>query len=289
MGALTIFMNIQHDESTFISADRTEIYQQSWRSDLHPQALIAIVHGYAEHSGRYQRIATDLVSAGFEVHSFDLRGHGKSDGDRCCVDSIDDYLTDLDLFLTQIRQKSQHLAIFLLGHSLGGAIALRYTIEYQPNLQGLMLSAPFLGQRDRDIPPPMLKFVGSISRLLPKLPTVAVDASFIARDPAVVRAYIEDPLVDRSRMPLRTLTEIFGNIRYIKAHQQAIELPILIMHGTNDGLAGVMHSQQLYQEIGSTDKSLKLYPDSYHEIFNEPERERALSDLIDWLMAHRFY
>ncbi len=279
-------MEIQHAEGTFLAADRTEIYQQSWRSALPPRAIIAIVHGYAEHSGRYQRIATDLVNAGFEIHSFDLRGHGKSGGDRCYVDSIHDYLIDLDLFLTQLRQKSQNIGIFLLGHSLGGALALRYTIEYQPKFQGLILSAPFLGQRDRSNPSlGIVKVVSAIGWLLPKFPTFKLDASQISRDPEIVRAYIEDPLVDRSRTPLRTVAAITANIHQIEACQQAIDLPILLMHGTDDGLAGVMHSERLYAGISSTDKSLKLYSGLYHEIFNEPERERVVADAIDWSIA----
>jgi acylglycerol lipase len=281
-------MTIQHDENIFLTTDGTEIYRQSWQpSDLLPHALVALVHGYAEHSGRYSRLATDLVDAGFAVASFDLRGHGKSSGDRCYVNNIDDYLTDLELFLTQLRHQSPNLPIFLLGHSLGGAIALRYIIEYEPNFQGLILSAPFLGQRDRAIPPSILKLLGALSRLSPKLPTITVDATQISRDPTIVQAYLNDGLVDRSKMPLRTLVTIFENIDRIKLRQQSIALPILIMHGGNDGLAGMIHSQQLYTAMSSTDKSLKLYPDSYHEIFNEPEREAIVRDLIKWLNARR--
>ena len=281
-------MQIQHDEGTFLATDRTEIYQQSWQPVATPAlAIIALVHGYGEHSGRYARVATDLVRAGFAVYSFDLRGHGKSGGDRCYIDSINDYLTDLDLFLTQLRQKSQNIGVFLLGHSLGGAIALRYTIESKPAFQGLILSAPFLGQRDKDPPPPIVvNLVRSIGWLLPKLPTVKLDTSQLSRDVAIVRAYLDDPLVARSKMPLRTLAEIFTNIQHIRARQSEIYLPILIMHGTNDGLAGVAHSERLYPGISSMDKSLRLYSGLYHEIFNEPERAVVVADLIDWVKAH---
>jgi acylglycerol lipase len=278
-------IKIHHDESKFLAADGTEIYRQSWRSELPARAIIAIVHGYAEHSGRYRHLATDLVEAGFAVYSFDLRGHGKSGGDRVYVDAINDYLTDLDVFLTQLRHQSP-MQIFLLGHSLGGEIALRYTIDYQPNLQGVILSSPFLGRGDRDIPPLVIKLLGGISRLVPKLPTITVDASQISRDRAIVRSYLEDPLIDRVRMPLRTLVAIFENIHQIKLRQQSIALPTLIMHGSSDGIAGVIHSERLYAQISSADKSLKIYADLYHEIFNEPERATIVSDLLEWLNAH---
>jgi acylglycerol lipase len=280
-------MQIDRDEGIFLTTDRTEIYQQSWRSAVPPRAIIAIVHGYAEHSGRYTRLATDLVRAGYHVYSFDLRGHGKSSGDRCYVDAIGDYLADLDLFLERICQQSPDLELFLLGHSLGGAIALRYALESNRSIGGLMLSAPFLGQQDRANPAPMVvKLVGALSRLLPKLPTFKLDTSLLSRDPAIVQQYLTDPLVDLDRTPLRTVAEITANIQQIQDRHQEIDLPILIMHGTQDGIAGAIHSEMLYAGIRSADKSLKLYPGLYHEIFNEPERDRVLADLLDWLGSH---
>ncbi len=280
-------MNIQHQESTYLAKDSTEIYQQSWQPvDRPAQAIITIVHGYGEHSSRYTHVAKELVEKGFAVHSFDLRGHGKSSGDRCYVDTINDYLRDLDRFIEQIWRQSPHLELFLIGHSLGGAIALRYTIEYKRSIYGLILSAPFLGSRAEDFPAPVVAFIRLLSQFLPKLPSIRVDSSQISSDPAIVQAYRTDPLVNTAKMPLRTLAEIFSNIHQIKQRQQSIALPILIMHGTADGLAHVSHSERLYAEISSVDKTLKLYPDLYHEIFNEPDRSRVFSDLNEWLLSH---
>jgi acylglycerol lipase len=283
-------MNIQHQESTYLAADRTEIYQQSWQSVDRPiRAIIAIVHGYAEHSNRYTHVATELVAQGFAVYSFDLRGHGKSSGDRCYVDSFSDYLTDLDRFLSEIRQHQPERELFLLGHSMGGAISLRYVLDYQPDLRGLILSAPFLGSRAADFPAPVVASIELLSQFLPKLPFIRVDSSQISSDPAIVQAYRTDPLVSTAKMPLRTLAEIFGNIYQINQRQQAIALPILILHGTADGLAHVSHSEKLYAGISSVDKTLKLYPGLYHEIFNEPDRSQVFTDLHDWLTAHLFH
>jgi acylglycerol lipase len=280
-------MNIQHHESTYLAADRTEIYQQSWQPvDLPIRAIIAIVHGYAEHSDRYIHVAKNLVEQGFAVHSFDLQGHGKSGGDRCYVDAFSDYLTDLDRFLTEIRQQHPEQELFLLGHSLGGAISLRYILDYQPDISGLILSAPFLGSRAEDFPAPVVAFIRLLSQFLPKLPSIRVDSSQISSDPAIVQAYRTDPSVTTAKMPLRTLAEIFGNIHQIKQRQKSIALPILIMHGTADGLAHVSHSERLYAEISSVDRTLKLYPGLYHEIFNEPDRSQIFTDLNDWLLAH---
>jgi acylglycerol lipase len=280
-------MNIHHHESTYLTTDRTEIYQQSWQPvDRPARAIIAIVHGYGEHSSRYTHVAQALVEKGFAVYSFDLRGHGKSGGDRCYVDTINDYLTDLDRFLEQIWQQSPALELFLIGHSLGGAIALRYTIEYQRSICGLILSAPFLGSRAEDFPAAVVAFIKLLSQFLPKLPSIRVDSSQISSDPAIVQAYRTDPLVNTAKMPLRTLAEIFDNIHQIKQRQQEIELPMLIMHGTADGLAHVSHSERLYAGIRSVDKSLKLYSDLYHEIFNEPEQAGVFADLNQWLTSH---
>jgi alpha-beta hydrolase superfamily lysophospholipase len=280
-------MNIEHQESRSIAADRTEIYQQSWQPADRPiQAIVAIVHGYAEHSNRYIHVATNLAAQGFAVYSFDLRGHGKSGGNRCFVNSFSDYLTDLDRFLTEIRQHHPQRELFLLGHSLGGAIALRYVLDYQTSLQGLILSAPFLGSRAENTPAPVVASIQLLSQFLPKLPSVRVDSSQISSDPAIVQAYRTDPLVNTAKMPLRTLAEIFRNIHQIQHRQHAIELPILIMHGTADGLAHVSHSESLAAGVQSTDKTLKLYPGLYHEIFNEPDRSRVFTDLHQWLTTH---
>jgi acylglycerol lipase len=280
-------MNVQHYANIYIASDRTKIYQQSWQPvDLPIRAIIAIVHGYAEHSDRYSHVATNLVEQGFAVYSFDLRGHGKSSGDRCYVDAFSDYLTDLDRFLTEIRQQHPERELFLLGHSMGGAIALRYVLDYQPDLRGLILSAPFLGSRAEDFPAPIVASIQLLSHFLPKLPSVRVDSSQISSDPAIVQAYRTDPLVNTAKMPLRTLAEIFGNIQQIEQRQQAIALPMLIMHGTADGLAHVSHSERLYAGVNSVDKTLKLYPGLYHEIFNEPDRSRVFTDLNQWLTAH---
>jgi acylglycerol lipase len=279
-------MNIQHQESRYIANDRTTIYQQSWQPVDRPiRAIVAIVHGYAEHSNRYSHVVTNLVEQGFAVYSFDLRGHGKSSGDRCYVNSFSDYLKDLDRFLTEIRQHHPERELFLLGHSMGGAISLRYVLDYQPDLRGLILSAPFLGSRAADFPVSVVAFIKLLSQFLPKLPSVRVDSSQISSDPAIVHAYRTDPLVNTAKMPLRTLAEIFGNIHQIKQREQAIALPILIMHGTADGLAHVSHSEKLYAGISSVDKTLKLYPGLYHEIFNEPDRSRVFTDLNQWLTA----
>ena len=280
-------MNIHHQESTYLTTDRTEIYQQSWHpADRPARAIIVIVHGYGEHSNRYTHVATNLVAQGFAVYSFDLRGHGKSSGDRCFVNSFSDYLTDLDRFLTEIRQQQPEREIFLLGHSMGGAIALRYILDYHPAIRGLILSAPFLGSRAEDFPPAVVAFVKLLSQFLPKLPSIRVDSIQISSDPAIVQAYRTDPLVNTAKMPLRTLAEIFDNIQQVKQRQYAIDLPILIMHGTADGLAQVSHSERLYAGISSVDKSLKLYSDLYHEIFNEPERASVFTDLNEWLTVH---
>jgi acylglycerol lipase len=280
-------MNVQHRANMCIASDRTKIYQQSWQPVDRPiLAIVAIVHGYAEHSNRYIHVATELVAQGFAVHSFDLRGHGKSSGDRCFVNSFSDYLTDLDRFLTEIRQQYPDRELFLLGHSLGGAISLRYVLDYQPDIRGLILSAPFLGSRAEDVPAPVVAFVKLLSQFLPKLPSIRVDASQISSDPEIVQAYRTDPLVNTAKMPLRTLAEIFGNIHQIKQRQHTIALPLLIMHGTADGLAHVSHSERLSEGISSVDKTLKLYRGLYHEIFNESDRSRVFTDLNEWLTAH---
>jgi len=249
-----------------------------------PKALIIIVHGLAEHSGRYIHVIKHLTDAGYVVWAFDLRGHGRSEGHRSFVKSFDDYLSDLDLALDRARKEFPNLPLFLFGHSMGGAVTTLYTITRKPAINGLLLSAASL-QISAAVSPFLVKIAPLISALFPKMKTIVLDGSAISRDPVIVQSYNDDPLNYRRGIPARTGAELNAAIRRIQTRMETIEVPLLIMHGTIDRLADIVGSQLLFEKAESSDKTLKIYDGFYHEILNDPEKNRVLNDMQEWLDA----
>ncbi len=260
------------------------LHQQTWLGDA-PKAAIVLVHGYAEHSGRYAHVGERFTEAGYDIYAFDLRGHGRSDGKpRVYVRSIDEYTGDVDRFLTSVREKTADLPIFLLGHSMGGAISARFLVDGERGLAGAILSAPAV-RRAGIFGRPVEGLFMFIAGLVPRWHFPKLDDAKVSRDPEVVERYDNDPLIYREGMPLGTAAAIVRSARYVDKNAGQIELPIFIGHGTDDALVNHIASERLHDRVGSKDKTLKLYPDLYHEILNEPERDQVMQDMIDWLDA----
>jgi acylglycerol lipase len=276
---------VRHNQGNFKAADGLSLFEQWWETETGPKAAVAIVHGLAEHSSRYVHVAEHLARGGYAVDTFDLRGHGRSEGRRAFIRSFDEFLADLDLFLGRVRARHRRTPVFLLGHSMGGGITPLFVITRKPEIRGLILSAGALKISD-DISPLLIRMSGIVGRILPKLPTIKLDSSAISRDPEVVKHYDNDPLNYRGGTPARTGAEIVRATRRIQAQMEAITLPLLILHGTADRLTDIEGSKQLYARAGSSDKTLKLYDGLYHEILNEPEKARVLEDIVHWLDTH---
>jgi len=276
---------MKHQEGHFKGLKDLEIYYQSWLPEGDPVAVLLVVHGLAEHSGRYGNVVDYLVPKGYAVYAPDHRGHGRSGGKRVYVDHFTDYLDDLKTFFDMVQGRHPDHEIFIVGHSMGGTIGLAYTLRHQEELDGLVLSGATV--RVGESIPPLIITVGKlISRLLPKMGMVVLDASAISRDPAVVAAYDNDPLVFRGKVPARMGAELIATMQAFPEQVSGLRLPILIMHGTADRLGDPQGSQWLYEAVGSTDKTLKLYEGYYHEIFNEPEHDQVLADVENWLAGH---
>ena len=278
---------MQHDASTLTTDDDLTLATRRWTPSGRPKAVVALVHGIGEHSGRYAHVATHLMLHGYAVHAFDLRGHGRSEGEpRVYVDSFEAYIDDLALFLAYVHADAPRLPLFLYGHSLGGAIAAYYVAERGTDgLAGLILSSAAL-KIPADLSPILQKAAGVLSRLVPKLPLTKLDTSDLSRDPAVVRAYEQDPLVYTGGVRPRVGAEILRVTDYLQRHAAAFTLPLYLYHGTADKITDPEGSRLLYERAPSDDKTLNLYEGLYHETHNEPERERVLTDLTDWLDAH---
>ena len=276
---------MKHQEGHFKGLKDLELYYQAWLPAGDPRAVLLVVHGLAEHSGRYGNVVNFFVPKGYAVYAPDHRGHGRSGGQRAYVERFTDYLEDLKTFFNMVRGWHPDRKIFMVGHSMGGTIGLTYALRHQEELDGLALSGATV--RVGESISPLTVAVGKlIALLLPKMGTVVLDASAISRDPAVVAAYDNDPLVFRGKIPARMGAELIRTMETLPNQVSQLRLPILIMHGTADRLGDPQGSQWLFDAVGSADKTLKLYEGYYHEIFNEPEHERVLADVEAWLTAH---
>jgi acylglycerol lipase len=271
-------------EGEFTGAGGLRIVWRAWLPDAEPRAVVVIAHGAGEHIGRYEHVAARLVSSGFAVYGLDHRGHGHSDGPRALIDRVSNAVADLDQFVVMAAGEHPGKDVFLLGHSMGGCLALCYTLAHQQRLTGLMLSGPLAALDAAPAPVRMLAAV--LSALTPKLPLFGVDASLVSRDPAVVAAYQSDPLVYHGKLPVRTISELAGAVDSFPNAVGAITLPTLIMYGTADKLAPPAGSVMLGEKISASDKTVIPYEGLYHEILNEPEQGRVMDDMCAWLNAH---
>jgi acylglycerol lipase len=212
-------------------------------------------------------MADYFVSRGYAVYAPDHRGHGRSDGERVYVEQFSDYVDDLKTFFDIVRGENPGKKIFLVGHSMGSVIALLFTARYQDELAGLITSGGGIGSGSEPAPPRQPE--GQ------PLPT-----DFLSRDPAVIEAYVNDPLVYRGPVPSR----LGGMMGDIAEAVPSVKLPALIMAG--DAVADGARSKTMYSLLGSDDKTLKLYEGLRHEIFNEPEQLQVFGDLAAWLDGH---
>ena len=246
----------------------------------HPH--IALVHGVAEHGGRYRHVEEFLARHGVGSSIMDLRGHGRSEGRRVWAPGFESYLEDLDLFLRHVHSRARR--VFLAGHSLGGLIAVRYaeTRSPTPALRGLITSGAAL--RATIAPPaPVVWLLKQLNRLSSaiRLPGLVKPAQ-LSRDPEVVRGYETDPLVPRHLTTGLGLAGLEAG-RLALAEADRIDVPTLVLHGGQDTLVDPAGSEDLHSRLRVDDRQLRIYPGLFHEIFNEPEREEVLGDVVRWV------
>jgi acylglycerol lipase len=274
---------VTHTTGRLAGAGGRAIFWQSW-SPVQARGVVIIVHGFGEHSGRYEHVARRLVAAGYATYALDHRGHGRSAGQRAVIDRVDDAVADIDQVVTLAGDAQPGLPVFMLGHSMGGLLAVEYALEHQDRLAGLLLSGA-LAALDA-APAPARLMARMLSMVAPTAGMVALDASLISRDPQVVAAYRSDPLVHHGKLPARTVAELMAAGRRFPDRVPEISVPTLIMYGSEDRLCPPSGSVMLGDRIGAADVTIKPYEGLYHEILNEPERETVLDDVCAWLDAH---
>jgi acylglycerol lipase len=276
---------VRHATGFLQGAGGRRIFWQTWSPEGATRAVIVLVHGASEHSDRYGHVADALVQDGYAVHALDHRGHGRSDGPRGVIDRLDSAVSDVDQLVLEAGEQHPGAPVYMLGHSMGGTVALAYAIRFAPDerLAGLILSGPLAALAAAPAP---LRLIGRLlSVVAPNTPLVAIDASQVSRDPEVVNDYVSDPLVYHGKLPARTVAELAAAIETFPARVPEITVPTLILYGTADGLCPTDGSRMLAERIGAEDKTIKAYDGLYHEILNEPEQAEVLADIRSWLGA----
>jgi len=275
---------MDHNEGTFTGFGGLELYYQRWRPEGRPKAVLPIVHGFGEHSGRYGNVVDWFVPQGYAVYAFDLRGHGRSPGPRGYINEWAEFRGDVRSFLELVHEQEPERATFLLGHSMGGLIALEYALHHPEGLAGVIASGPVLAQVG--VSPLLLALSKVLSGILPRLTLdTKLDATAISRDQAVVEAYVNDPLVHSLGTP-RLSTELTRAVEWTQAHAAEMRIPCLIVHGSADRLAPPEGSRVFYENMTLTDKERQVYEGYYHEVFNDVGKERALAAVEAWIGRH---
>nr|MBM4730444.1 alpha/beta fold hydrolase [Prescottella equi] len=273
---------MQHTESEFVGVHGTRIVYDVWRPDGPPTGILLLAHGLGEHARRYDHVVERLVGLGLVVYAPDHRGHGRSGGKRIELHDWSEFLDDLHRLSAVAIAENPGLQRFLLGHSMGGAIALSYALDHQDELSGLILSAPavdVVGGKPRVV----IEIGKLLGRFAPGIPVETLDAKSVSRDPAVVAAYESDPLVHHGKVKAGIARGMILAAESFPARLPSLTIPVLLLHGTEDRLADVSGSRMIAAHAGSKDLTLKTYDGLFHEVFNEPEQEKVLDDLVDWL------
>ncbi|MBV9214130.1 MAG: lysophospholipase [Actinobacteria bacterium] len=277
-------MTASHEEGRFEGAGGVGIYWQGWVPPDRPRAVIVLAHGASEHGARYGWVAERLTIAGYALYALDHRGHGRSDGPRALIDRVDRAVEDIDTMRETASGRHPGAPVFLLGHSMGGCLAISYALRHEDRLAGLVLSGPVAALETAS---PVTRGVGAIlSAVAPKVGVFTVDPKLVSRDPEVVRDYEQDPLNHHGKLPARTVAELSAAVRGFPDRVPELRLPLLVMYGTADELVAPEGSVMVHERAGSADKRIVAYEGLAHEILNEPERELVVADLIDWLDGH---
>ena len=268
-------------EETVRSGDRG-IFVRSWQPDGSARAVVVLCHGFNSHSGYYVRTGEALAARGFAAYALDLRGRGRSDGERFYLESMSEYVQDIATVVALAKSRQVGLPTFLLGHSAGGVASCLYTIAHQAELAGFVCES-FAFQ----VPAPdfAIAALKGLSHLAPHAHVLRLKNEDFSRDPTIVAAMNADPLIAHETQPTRTVAELARADERLGREFPLITLPILILHGTADKATKPSGSKIFYDTAGSKDKTLKLYEGHYHDLLNDVGREEVLADIVQWIEA----
>lgn len=271
-------------ERSFEGFGGVRIVYDVWTPDTAPRGVLVLSHGLGEYARRYDHVAKRFGEAGLVTYALDHRGHGRSGGKRVLVRDIHEYTADFDTLVGIATREHHGLKCIVLGHSMGGGIVFAYGVERPDNYDLMVLSGPAVAAQDQ-VSPLLALAAKVLGAVVPGLPAQDLDVDAISRDPAVVAAYKDDPLVYHGKVPAGIGRALLQVGETMPQRAPALTAPLLVVHGEQDRLISVAGSRRLVECVGSTDVELKVYPGLYHEVFNEPEREQVLDDVVSWITA----
>jgi alpha-beta hydrolase superfamily lysophospholipase len=269
-------------ERTFDGVGGVRIVYDVWTPDTDPRGVVVLAHGLGEHARRYDHVAQRLGESGLITYALDHRGHGRSGGKRVYLRDISEYTDDFHTLVGIAAADHPGLTRVVLGHSMGGGIVFAYGVEHPDDYAAMVLSGPVVAAQDA-VSPMMLFVAKFLGKIAPGLPVEELPADAVSRDPDVVAAYIADPLVHHGKVPAGIIRALLGVGETMPQRAGALTAPLLVVHGEQDKLVPVAGSHHLVECVGSTDVHLKVYPELYHEVFNEPERAVVLDDVTSWI------
>lgn len=280
----------------FSGVGDVEIFYQCWKVE-HPRAVMIIVHGFGEHSDRYMEMAQHFAEMGISSYAVDHRGHGRSEGPRWNPESFDYYIDDLKTYVEMVKRWEPGKDIFMLGHSLGGEIALKYAILHPEALKGLITSAPAVGGflnismiGSMAIPDSMLRilspFLSIMAKVMPDrgMSGTQIDPKYLNHDLENYMAYADDPMVCHEPMKLRFQSEAGKNLLFLHDNANNLVVPCLIMNGSKDMLVPPNSVKEFYDKVQVEDKTFITYDGFYHEIFNEVWKDEVYQNTDAWLL-----
>jgi alpha-beta hydrolase superfamily lysophospholipase len=264
------------------SAGGIGIFLRSWKAVGRPRAVVVMCHGVNSHGGQYLWPAAQFAQAGFVPYALDLRGRGKSDGERYFVEDIADYVADVGATIAVAKARNTGLPVFLLGHSAGGVVSCSYALDHQAELAGLICESFAF-----KVPAPdaALAVIKGLSYVAPRLPVLKLKNEDFSRDPIAVRILNSDPLTAGEVQPAKTVAALVRANERLRREFARITLPVLILHGTADKATMPEGSQLFYDTAGSSDKSLKLYDGHFHDLLNDAGKESVMADIRGWIEA----
>jgi alpha-beta hydrolase superfamily lysophospholipase len=272
-------------ERSFDGIGGVRIVYDVWEpEDAECRGVVVLCHGYAEHARRYDHVAQRFGESGLAVYALDLRGHGRSGGKRVYLRDISEYTDDFHTLAGIAAAEYPGLKPVVLGHSMGGGVVFAYGVEHPDDYAAMVLSGPAVDAQDGQMPVKLV-LAKILGRLLPGLPVEQLPTDAVSRDPEVVAAYNADPLVFHGKFPAGIARALIGVGETVPQRAPALTSPLLVVHGGQDKLVPVKGSKRLMEYVGSDDAHLTVYPELYHEVFNEPERAVVLDDVVSWIAA----
>ncbi len=269
-------------KSFFEGVGGLKIATTSWRPAGTPRAVMVLIHGFNAHSGYMAWPGEQFAARGLAAYALDLRGRGESEGERFYVEKFSDYLTDVNTLVSQARSEHPGLPIYVLGHSAGGVIATSYVFEHQDGIAGLVCESFAF---DVGLPHLVQLALEGVGHIAPHVHVFSLHNEDFSRDPDAVARMNNDPLIAKESQPAETAAELLKAAERLKANMPTFTVPVLIIHGTADKATRPAGSQYFYDHAGSADKTLRLYDGHFHDLLNDVDKEKVMSDVQAWLDA----